>query len=134
MSLINLSACIILKDRSILLLWREKYSHYEFPGGKVEPGESYEAAAVREAKEEIGCDVSVKKYFGYKDFEFKGKKFRSHKYLTEIKSHQEPRIAEKEIFTHFQWILIDDYKRYSVAPNVKDFFEDIIKNKINLEN
>lgn len=132
MSVVNLSACIILKGRKLLLLWREKYSHYEFPGGKVESGESYEAAAVREAKEEIGCDVIIKNYLGYKDFEFKEKKYRSHKCLAEIKNNQEPRITEKEIFTHFQWILIDDYKKYCVAPNVKDFFEDIIKNKINL--
>lgn len=31
----------------------------EFPGGKVEPGESPEAALVRELKEEIGVTVAV---------------------------------------------------------------------------
>jgi 8-oxo-dGTP diphosphatase len=133
MSLINLSACIILKDRSVLLLWRKKYKHYEFPGGKVEADETFEETAMRETKEETGCDVEVKKYFGYKDFEFKGKKYRGHKYLAEIKNSQEPRIVEQEIFTHFQWVPIGDYKKYSVAPNVKDFFEDVINNKINLE-
>lgn len=31
----------------------------EFPGGKVEPGESHEAAAARECLEETGCGVSI---------------------------------------------------------------------------
>lgn len=39
-------------DQSFPLCW-------EFPGGKIEPGESPEAALVREINEELGCDVSV---------------------------------------------------------------------------
>ena len=32
---------------------------WEFPGGKVEPGETREAAVVREVSEELGCRVEV---------------------------------------------------------------------------
>ncbi|MET0839257.1 MAG: (deoxy)nucleoside triphosphate pyrophosphohydrolase [Marmoricola sp.] len=32
---------------------------WELPGGKVEPGEELEAAAVREIAEELGCTVEV---------------------------------------------------------------------------
>jgi 8-oxo-dGTP diphosphatase len=39
-------------DQSLPLCW-------EFPGGKVEPGEAPEAALVREVEEELGCLVRV---------------------------------------------------------------------------
>ena len=37
--------------------------YWEFPGGKVKPGESYEAAARRECQEETGLRISVVKEY-----------------------------------------------------------------------
>ena len=37
----------------------ELAGRWEFPGGKVDPGESEEAAAVREIREELGCQIEV---------------------------------------------------------------------------
>jgi 8-oxo-dGTP diphosphatase len=56
-------AAIIIADRKVLACERsappEVAGRWEFPGGKVEPGESDEAALVRECAEELGVRVAV---------------------------------------------------------------------------
>lgn len=47
----------ILHGPQGLLLGRHSRGTLEVPGGKIEPGESYTTAVVREVKEETGCTV-----------------------------------------------------------------------------
>jgi 8-oxo-dGTP diphosphatase len=56
------AAAVVVRDGKVLLTRRMKGAHladlWEFPGGKLEPGEAPEAAVVRECREE--CDVEVR--------------------------------------------------------------------------
>ncbi|RPA12982.1 (deoxy)nucleoside triphosphate pyrophosphohydrolase [Gordonia sp. OPL2] len=61
---IVVAGAVIDPDRQTLLLARRRYPPevaglWELPGGKVEPGETTEAALRRELREELGVDVSV---------------------------------------------------------------------------
>ena len=62
----GLSPRVLIRDatgRALLLRRTDNAGHWpgfwELPGGKPEPGESFDRAAVREAKEETGLDVRL---------------------------------------------------------------------------
>jgi 8-oxo-dGTP diphosphatase len=60
---IIVSAGVLIEGDKVLLSQRKKGAHlenlWEFPGGKVEPGEDPRAALVRELDEELGLAVEV---------------------------------------------------------------------------
>jgi 8-oxo-dGTP diphosphatase len=57
------TAAVVQRDGRFLLTRRLRGSHlegcWEFPGGKCEPGESFEACLAREMEEELGTGVRV---------------------------------------------------------------------------
>ena len=60
---ILVSAAILMEEGHVLITQRKKGTHledlWEFPGGKVDPGEDPRAALTRELDEELGIRVDV---------------------------------------------------------------------------
>jgi 8-oxo-dGTP diphosphatase len=60
---IPIVCAVIERDGCVLLAQRPAHKHlplkWEFPGGKVEPGEAPAAALIREIREELGCGITV---------------------------------------------------------------------------
>lgn len=119
-----LSGCAIIRNNSILLLKKFKNSYYELPGGKVDYNESIEDAAIRECFEEIGCKVFLKNKFGEYEFFHKEKNVHSNIFIAQ--TADEPKIIEKEIFENMIWMPLNEYEKYTLAPNVKMFIEDYL--------
>jgi 8-oxo-dGTP diphosphatase len=60
---VRVVAAVVRRGDTILVTRRPdrpgKPGQWEFPGGKVEPGESEPEALAREIREELGCEVAV---------------------------------------------------------------------------
>ena len=61
--MLEVTCAIIFKDQKVLIAQRSESMKlplkWEFPGGKVEPGESKAACLIREIKEELNISISV---------------------------------------------------------------------------
>ena len=67
MQIINVVAAIIKNDNKVFITQRghgEFKGKWEFPGGKIEVGETPEEAVVREINEELKSIVKVDSFFG----------------------------------------------------------------------
>ena len=70
---IQVVAALIRKD-NLIFAAKRSYGHlkgkWEFPGGKVETGESKENALIREIKEELSTEISVDSFFYHVNYEY----------------------------------------------------------------
>jgi 8-oxo-dGTP diphosphatase len=60
------------EGNEILIVHRKRYGDWTLPKGKLQNGESFIAAALREVEEETGCIVRPEKYLGAIGYEVKG--------------------------------------------------------------
>jgi mutator protein MutT len=60
---VEVAAALIFRAGKLLITQRHAKAHlgglWEFPGGKREPGETYERCLVREIREELGVEIVV---------------------------------------------------------------------------
>lgn len=70
---IHVSAAIIMKDNKIFVTQRgygEFKDWWEFPGGKIEEGETPEECLKREIKEELEADININKYLCTVEYDY----------------------------------------------------------------
>ena len=73
MKSIHVSAAIIMKDNKIFVTQRgygEFKDWWEFPGGKIEEGETPEECLKREIKEELEADINIDKYLCTVEYDY----------------------------------------------------------------
>ena len=117
MKTINVVAAIIHKDKQIFATQRgygEFKDGWEFPGGKVEEGETPEAAIVREIKEELEAEIKVEKYIHTVEYDYPTFHLSMKCYLCKVKSgeltlkeHEAARWLSKEELYELDWLPAD---------------------------
>ena len=60
-------------QKKIAVVHRHKHKDWSLPKGKLDPGEDWKKAALREVLEETGCKCKIKKYAGSISYLLDGK-------------------------------------------------------------
>ena len=87
---------------------------WEFPGGKIEPGESCESALKREIQEELGVDITIEKFLCTTDYDYPSFHLTMHCYLCcvesgeiELREHKSARWLTVESLDSVEWLPAD---------------------------
>lgn len=105
MSHVEVVAAIIISNDEILCMQRNKGKHdyvsfkYEFPGGKLEDGESKEQALMRELSEEMDLDIVItpKDYFMTVEHKYPDFSITMHSYICRVNTKA---FTRKEHLSH----------------------------------
>jgi mutator protein MutT len=94
--------------------WREYGGRWEFPGGKVELGESYFRALVRELREELGVEVRIRRFLGKHIFVTeRGNLVDLRYFLCELLPGQVPKQVDHD---EIAWVEISKVHEYPTMP------------------
>jgi len=55
---------VVVRDGRVLVVHRARYDDWSLPKGKLEPGETWESAAIREVSEETGLQCELGEFLG----------------------------------------------------------------------
>ena len=89
MKKIEVVAAILHRDGAYFATQRgygEFEGMWEFPGGKIEPGESREVALKREIQEELGVDIAIENLLCTTEYDYPSFHLTMHCYLCSIAS------------------------------------------------
>ena len=116
--MIAVAAALILKDGKLLAAHRPNGSHlagyWEFPGGKLEPGEMPEEALMREIEEELGAKVCCGRIYAAIPYSYPEKDVLLMFYPCVLREDEPKPIEEAEIryitekeLADMQWAPVD---------------------------
>ena len=117
MNKIEVVAAIIQRDGAYFATQRgygEFEGMWEFPGGKIEEGETAEFALKREIQEELGINITIDKFLCTTEYDYPSFHLIMHCYLCNVKSgeielreHKSARWLTTELLDSVEWLPAD---------------------------
>lgn len=113
---IEVVAAIIIKDNSVLATQRgygEFEGGWEFPGGKIEEGETPELALVREIHEELNATIEVQQHLVTINYDYPTFSLTMGCYVSKLKSkielleHNAARWLNESTIDEVEWLPAD---------------------------
>jgi 8-oxo-dGTP diphosphatase len=125
MKTIEVCAAVIIKNSKVLLTSRpdhqEHAGFWEFPGGKLEPGETPAECLIREIREELAVDITVYDTIFFIDHTYPGKKVRIRFIRCAIIGEKEPSPQEGQDFAWVERHRLNDVDLLPADQPVAEF-------------
>ncbi|NIM46975.1 MAG: NUDIX domain-containing protein [Candidatus Aenigmarchaeota archaeon] len=130
MKIPRIVASVILKKENKILLVKEVLEdfkeHWIFPGGGVDFGETITEAAKREVKEEIGLDIEIKEFLGFKEAIFPQYKYHTVIFFF-IGESSNDKIIKSDKILDAKYFSKEEIKNLKLVQSAEWILEDYIK-------
>lgn len=128
--MIDVVAAIIKNNENKILIAQRNFKKsqgglWEFPGGKIEKGETREEALIREIKEELNMDIICDSYFGEKKYNYPDKTIR----LIALNCTMISKSYEVLEHEQIEWVDIEDFSKYVFAAADIYFADKLLRVK-----
>ena len=124
-------ACIIYNGEKILIAHRnptgDMGNRWEFPGGKVDEGESCQQTIVREMREEFGVKAEVFEQITSSTFEHKGKKNILNAFLVTLEHDgiEKPYVLTEH--TEYKWVFPSEIEGLDFVDSDLQIYPEVLK-------
>ena len=127
--MIDVVAAVIRNDKEKILIAQRNLKKsqgglWEFPGGKIEAGETKEDALIREIKEEMCIDIEVERYLDENEFIYPEKTINLIALECKIINGKIQLMEHEDV----KWISKEELGNFEFAP-ADGFIVEAIKNK-----
>jgi 8-oxo-dGTP diphosphatase len=116
MNIIDVAAGLIFRQGRLLITQRQAQTHlgglWEFPGGKREPGETFEQCLTRELFEELGIEISVGSLFESLTHAYPEKAVRLNFYRCDLLRGEPQSLGCAD----FKWVRADQLRDFQFPP------------------
>ena len=109
---------VVVRDGQVALVHRPRYDDWTLPKGKVDPGESFEQAAVREVEEETGLRAHLVRELQSTTYDVKGRPKIVRYWLMEV--DDERPFAPNDETDELRWAPLDEALRLLTYDRDRD--------------